>query len=74
MVPHFVLLLGAIGGLQDHVFTLWAVAYVCCGAFKGQDALATAYIVDLAPPSQRAAAVGLNLAIAYGLSSAVSVI
>ena len=71
VLPHFVLLLGELGWLETNVFTVWAFFYVGCGCFKGQDALATAYIVDVAPETLRAAAVGVNLAASYGLSSAV---
>ena len=50
---------------------MWSFFYVLCGAAKSTDAIITAYIVDVVPQRHRAGAMGINLAIAFGLSSAL---
>ena len=68
-LPHLVLALGASGVLPSF-FVPWAIFYVLCGAFKGADSQVAAYIVDLVAPTHRAAALGINLAVSFGLSGA----
>ena len=69
-IPHAILALGALDVIPS-VFVPWAVLYVLCGTFKGSDAMVAAYIVDLVAPSQRASALGMNLAMTFGLSGAI---
>ena len=69
-IPHAILALGAIDVLQS-VFLPWSIFYVLCGTFKGSDAMVAAYIVDLVAPIHRASALGINLALTFGLSGAV---
>ena len=73
VLPSTVLLVGALikPNLSSTSWNVWSCFYVLCGAAKSTDAIITAYIVDVVPQRHRAGAMGINLAIAFGLSSAL---